>query len=243
MMVLHPTTLLCLLLATTNAMSSRRLFFRQCLVVTTSGFVCLPHPVKAATTINTSLILAIVDAQKTLQILLDNWERATVDCTFADVPRELLEQKNKELLLEKASTFALFDKSVSVETCKTTNKIVRSYLGATGVGPLVGIDKKIRKALDLIVNVDLVDDYVGETELFSESISKASSLAYAAGLDLDSVNNFEKGNTDRNANSNLEQARIAIGEAKSSLDKIVNMLVPVVITTTIDVAVDGNNDN
>lgn len=240
-MVLHPTALLCLLLTTTNAMTSRRLFFRQCFVITTTGIACRPHPVNAATTSDTALIPAILDAQSTLQTLLENWERATVDCTFADVPRELLEQKNKELLLEKASTFALFDKSVSVETCKTTNKIVRSYLGATGIGPLVGIDKKIRKALDLIVNVDLVDDYVGETELFSESISKASSLAYAAGLDFDSVNNFEKGNTDRNANSNLEQARIAIGEAKSSLDKIVNMLVPVVLTVAVDVAVDVDN--
>ena len=62
----------------------------------------------------------IIEAQDTLDKLLQNWQRATVDCTFADVPRELLEAKNKELLLEKASTFALFDKSVSVETCKTT---------------------------------------------------------------------------------------------------------------------------
>jgi hypothetical protein len=101
----------------------------------------------------------IIQAQETLEKLLQNWKRATVDCTFADVPRELLETKNKELLLEKASTFALFDKSVSVETCKTTNKIVRDYLGATGIGPLVGIDKQLRKALDFLDPDDL-DDYV-----------------------------------------------------------------------------------
>ena len=149
-----------------------------------------------------------------------------MDCTFADVPRELLEQKNKELLLEKASTFALFDKSVSVESCKTSNKIVRSYLGLTGVGPMVGIDKKIRRALDLVQpDADQIDSYVAETELFSEAVSKAASLSYAAGLDFDSVNNFEKGNDDRNPNSNLEQARIAIQEAAVSLDKIVAMLV------------------
>lgn len=101
----------------------------------------------------------LIEAQETLDKLLQNWKRATVDCTFADVPRELLETKNKELLLEKASTFALFDKSVSVETCKTTNKIVRDYLGATGIGPLVGIDKQLRKAFDFIDPEDL-DDYV-----------------------------------------------------------------------------------
>ena len=77
-------------------------------------------------------VATLLAARETLQKLLDNWEKAVIDCTFADVPRALLEQKNKEELLEKASTFALFDKSVSVETCKTTNRIVRDYLGATG---------------------------------------------------------------------------------------------------------------
>ena len=36
-----------------------------------------------------------------LTSLLENWEKATIDCTYADVPRELLEAKNKEKLLEK----------------------------------------------------------------------------------------------------------------------------------------------
>jgi hypothetical protein len=70
-------------------------------------------------------IQTIVDASETLDKLLSNWDKATIDCTYADVPRELLEQKNKEQLLEKASTFALFDKSTSVVSCKKTNKIVR----------------------------------------------------------------------------------------------------------------------
>jgi hypothetical protein len=76
----------------------------------------------------------LMEARDTLDTLLTNYQRATIDCTYADVPRELLETKNKELLLEKASTFALFDKSVSVETCKTTNRIVRDYMGLTGKG-------------------------------------------------------------------------------------------------------------
>lgn len=41
------------------------------------------------------------DATEALSSLLENWERATVDCTYADVPRDLLEAKNKEKLLEK----------------------------------------------------------------------------------------------------------------------------------------------
>lgn len=111
----------------------------------------------------------LVEARDTFDKLLQNWKRATVDCTFADVPRELLETKNKQLLLEKASTFALFDKSVSVETCKTTNKIVRDYLGVTGKGPLVGIEKTLRNALDLLADPDDLEAYVNGTWTISNN--------------------------------------------------------------------------
>ena len=105
---------------------------------------------------------SIQQAQTTLTTLLENWQRATVDCTFADVPRELLERKNKELLLEKAKTSALFDKSASVETCKTTNRIVRDYLGVTGKGPLVGMEKQLKLAMDS-VDANRLDDYIAGT--------------------------------------------------------------------------------
>ena len=85
----------------------------------------------------TIIITSLMEAQTALNTLIENYQRATIDCTFADVPRDLLETKNKELLLEKASTNALFDKSASVETCKTTNRIVRSYLGLTGIGTIL----------------------------------------------------------------------------------------------------------
>ena len=70
----------------------------------------------------------LIEATEALSSLLDNWEKATVDCTYADVPRELLEAKNKEKLLEKASEFALFDKSTSVVSCKRTNRIVSTLV-------------------------------------------------------------------------------------------------------------------
>ena len=79
-------------------------------------------------------ILQIKEATKALSSLIDNWTKATTECIYADVPRELLESKNKEQLLEKASEFALFDKSTSVVSCKRTNRIVRDYIGATGKG-------------------------------------------------------------------------------------------------------------
>ena len=171
-------------------------------------------------------ISVIRDASSTLNILLDNWEKATVECIYADVPRELLESKNKQQLLEKASTFALFDKSVSVVSCKMTNKKVRDYIGVTGKGPLVNVDKRmLKRTVAEFVDPDDLESYYSEVENFSRSISRASTASYAAGMsDLDSINNFEKGTQNEDSDSNLDQAKRAIQEAKESCEKIVFLL-------------------
>jgi hypothetical protein len=66
-------------------------------------------------------------------------------------------------------------------------------------------------------------------ENFSQAYSRASSLSYTSGVaDFDSVNNFSKEEADsgsiENTNSNLNQAKEAIGQAKSSLDVMVALL-------------------
>lgn len=170
----------------------------------------------------------IAAARDTLQSLLDNWSKAVIDCTYADVPRELLETKNKEELLEKASTFALFDKSVSVVSCKTSNRIVRDYLGVTGKGPLVGIDKKLQKALDALDDPDSFEDYLQTCEGIQNSLSRADSLSYAAGVaDLGSVNNFDKAeeaSMAASSNSNLGQTRKAVQSSVDGLNHILGLL-------------------
>ena len=205
------------------------------------------------------LIKVLQDASDTLEKLLNNWDKATIDCTYADVPRDLLETKNKELLLDKASTFALFDKSVvssrciiayiyylflyvsfipilvlfqlklcyfkSVVSCKKSNKIVRDYIGATGKGPLVGIDKSMnnRKLFDAL-DPDNLDEYIGQTELFSQALAKATSLSYTAGVaDFDSINNFQEG-AENSKVSSLDEAKSAIEEAHSALKSILALL-------------------
>ena len=72
--------------------------------------------------------------------------------------------------------------------------------------------------------------YCAELETFLQAISRASALSYAAGAaDFDSVNNFSKeeadsGKAEDNGNSNLNQAKEAIVQAKTSLDVIVALL-------------------
>lgn len=149
--------------------SSRRDWLKSSFLVTTTlvasqTTAAFPALAKApAAAEGTNPLPELLEAQTTLGALLENWKRATIDCTYADVPRELLEQKNKELLLEKATTYALFDKSVSVETCKTTNRIVRDYLGLTGKGPLVGMEKKLKRGMNFLDDVDDLDVYVSGT--------------------------------------------------------------------------------
>lgn len=63
-------------------------------------------------------------------------------------------------------------------------------------------------------------------EIFSLSLSRASTLSYAAGTaDFDSMNNFAKGDENNGAGSNLEAARQAIEEANDSLKKAVTFLI------------------
>jgi len=185
------------------------------------------HANEISSSSSTIITENLIEAQTTLSTLLENYKKATVSCIYADVPRELLESKNKDLLLEKAATSALFDKSASIETCKTTNRIVRDYLGVTGKGPMVGIEKLIRSGLEYI-EPNYSDDYISEFERFSQAYSKATSLSYTAGVaDLDSVNNFSKDDVDelnRDDNSNLQQTQEAIKEAKGNLDRIILLL-------------------
>lgn len=185
----------------------------------------------ATTTISVEAEIQLVkDSYTALTNLLDNWDKATIDCIYADIPRELLEQKNKAELLEKASTFALFDKSTSVVSCKKSNKIVRDYIGVTGKGPLVGIEKRLlKRSVVNEVDPDELETYFEYTEQFSAALSKASSLSYMAGVaDFESVNTFAKGSdsevSNGEGNSNLDQSKRAIGEAQTYLGKIVALL-------------------
>ena len=204
---------------------SRRVVFSQI----GAAFISLPNNVAYAKEAPPSVsdISMLTDATDALSSLIENWERATVDCTYADVPRELLETKNKEKLLEKASEFALFDKSTSVVSCKRTNRVVRDYIGVTGKGPLVSLEKRLlKKSLVEQVEPDNLDDYFSAVETFSQEMAKANSLSYTAGTaDFDSVNNFAKGEANVNeGDSNLEQARRAIEEANKAL-KIASSLI------------------
>lgn len=83
----------------------------------------------------------------------------------------------------------------------------------------------MKKALDR-VNPDFLDDYVAEIEVIEQTLAKARSLAYTAGVaDFNSVNNFEKDQVQAVLadDSNLEQTRLSIEGAVESLNRITSM--------------------
>jgi len=138
----------------------------------------------------------------------------------------LLETKNKQGLLERASTFALFDKGVSVVTCKTNNKKIRDYLGRTGIGPVVGLDKRLRKALELVDDPDDLDAFVQASEAAQQALSRADSYSYTAGGDYDALNNFGKNDVAKvlDANINLKQVKQSIQMGIDNLNTILNII-------------------
>ena len=184
----------------------------------------------------------------TLQTLLTNWSRAIIDCTYADVPRELLQQKNKALLLEKASTYALFDKSVSVTSCKTVNHRVRDYLGRTGLGPVAGLESLLQKIVALalmttteqlptttattnnnllVLYDDPMDAIVQTVEEIQRQLIRADSWSYSARRDFYSMNNFNPDESDRvlnNPTSDYALCKAAIQSAVDQLNLLLTML-------------------
>ena len=110
------TLVLCL--TNSHALSPRTICSRRGALYGAAAALSLPASVVRAATDSTTPLSADAGASaaaadvsarltagvRALDVLLRDWDELTIDCTYAEVPRALLETKNKELLLEKAST-------------------------------------------------------------------------------------------------------------------------------------------
>jgi len=161
------------------------------LVSAAAAFVPL-QPAFAASPISaTDAAETLIASRAALAALLANWEKATIDCSVADVSRELLEQKNKEELLEKAKTFALFDKDAAVMSCKEDNKKVRSFITR-----LKSLDKQFKSCAPLVsLKSDDLETYFDYVEKYSSAMSAADSASYRMSMDFASINSQKMDNT------------------------------------------------
>ena len=123
-------------------------------------------------------------AEDALSSLLNNWSKSTIDCSVADVSRDLLSSQNKEQLLEKASTFALFDKDSAVMSCKEDNTKVKAF-----VATLKNLSKEFKSARDIVeASGGDLDAYIENVETFQSSMSSALGFASLMNQDYASIN-------------------------------------------------------
>ena len=109
---------------------------------------------------------------------------------------------------------------------KTNNNKIRDYLGRTRIGPVVGLDKKLRQALELIDDPDDLDAFVQATEAAQQALSRADSYSYTAGGDYDALNNFDKKEQTKvlESNVNLKQVRQSIQTAVDNLNIVLSIV-------------------
>mmetsp|Transcript_13652 Transcript_13652/g.27922 ORF Transcript_13652/g.27922 Transcript_13652/m.27922 type:complete len:249 (-) Transcript_13652:3-749(-) len=126
----------------------------------------------------------LVAARDTLDFLLSNWEKTVIDCSTADVSRDLLESQNKEQLLEKAKTFALFDKDAAVLSCKESNGKVRQFINR-----LKRLDGQFASAKFAVMEKDRdIERYFELVDTYNSALSAANSASYTASMDFSSLN-------------------------------------------------------
>jgi len=129
-------------------------------------------------------VSTISTARSALSSLLSSWGKSTTNCDIADVSSQLLSDGQKEELLEKAKTVALFDKDAAVMSCRQDNKKVRSF-----ILQLTKLDKEFNEVRDVVVEKDGdLDQYFELVDEYSRHMSSVNSLSYMGSQDFSSLN-------------------------------------------------------
>ena len=93
---------LALCLASSHALSPRTICSRRAALYGAAAALSLPESARAGQPSGADVSARLDAGIRTMDVLLRDWGELTIDCTYAEVPKALLETKNKELLLEKA---------------------------------------------------------------------------------------------------------------------------------------------
>lgn len=93
---------LALCLASSHALSPRTICSRRAALYGAAAALSLPESARAGQPSGADVSARLDAGIRTMDVLLRDWGELTIDCTYAEVPKALLETKNKDLLLEKA---------------------------------------------------------------------------------------------------------------------------------------------
>jgi hypothetical protein len=178
---------------------------------------------------------SISQANDTLASLVQNWPRAVIDCTYADVPRDLWQQSNKAYALGKrlrrwhclTSRFRSCRARPSWERCAT-------IWVARALDPWHRSNQSCKAAVYKLVDIDN-DLTVDQVELILQTVEnaeraqlvRADSLSYAARRDSTALNNFVPTMSNAMATdpaTNLWQCKLATEEAIRDLDTLLALL-------------------
>jgi hypothetical protein len=166
---------------------------------------------------------------KEVSYLLDHWEEKTTYCNFGEVKTEMMDAKNKEMLLIAASEPGLFDKSKTMNVrCKRDPEVVRAFVGLTKENTVLQRAEALMRDKNTLsrVDPDRIDEYIECVERYSRSVSSVDSLAYNARTDFASTNTFSlSSSADSQAGSNyIEQSKASVLDVRDSLAAIVDIL-------------------
>lgn len=221
-----------------HAMLDRVINRRTLLLLPAAGAVFGTNPLQAVAEADALKkdMLKLKIGLKGLDYLLENWENETTKCNFAQLDRALLAKDRKADLLEAATTNALFDKDnkYMIIKCKRNPGAIKEYLGlASTEDPLYRAPDMIKRCRKLVSDEN-IEAYVEAEEAFSQLISSAGSMTYAAmggggragaGADFSTFNEFKKGEKqDPRDVKFLTGARNDIVSARDILQVIVTAL-------------------
>jgi hypothetical protein len=169
---------------------------------------------------------------KSLNYLIDNWDKKTTYCNFGEFKRELLDVKNKDELLIAANEGGMLDKSKTMNVlCKRDPEVVRAFLGLTDENILLSHAEALMRSPRALsrIDPDRIDLYIDEVEKFTQAVASADSLAYNARTDYSSTENFSKSSMDQTSAGEgkityLSQSKISVMSARDALADIVNLL-------------------
>jgi hypothetical protein len=184
---------------------------------------------KTQVVVDPSDIYRLKRGLKEIQYLLDNWDEKTTYCNFGEFKRELLDTKNKQVLLDSAAKLGLldYDKSATMNVkCRSDPEVVRAFLGLTQENLLLTrADDLMRKQSSINrVNEDNLEDYLAAIEDFSVAVSTVDVLGYTARTDFSSTETQSLEEVLSSGNNKLKQSKDSVIKARDSLQKIIELL-------------------
>jgi len=191
---------------------------RRLALLVSSGTLLTQQPRRASAD---PLSVRVQGSAAILDKLSARWSELTVQCTYAEADRSMMQ--NKTLLLEKASVKGAYqkDSSVVVNTCK---------VDASAVRPLIAKDSAIarlpsqltKEGLDQ-VDPDDFERFVALVEQFDRALGEASAAMYLSGTgDFNAKTGFAVGEVP--VAPNLDAAKDRIDEARSLLASLRRLL-------------------